>query len=118
MIQDVNLVELIQIFHFFVWESLKQYKRPVAAITTTKYKKMKEIVLNGKFELIEVAGQPLSLISLPNGNLVCYMDNLVKLLDENLKEIKSVSTGGESFCALNKRNEIYVSVYQNHCIIK
>ena len=35
------------------------------------YKKMKETLLNGKFELIEVAGNPTSLISLQNGNFVC-----------------------------------------------
>ena len=52
------------------------------------YKKMKETLLNGKFELIEVAGQPVSLISLPNGNLVCGSTGSVKLLDETLKEIK------------------------------
>ena len=75
------------------------------------YKKMKETLLNGKFELIEVAGRPNSLISLPNGNLVCGAHGLVKLLDENIKEIKSVSTGGLSLgcCALNRRDEIYVS---------
>jgi len=73
--------------------------------------------LNRKFKLIEVAGQPTSLISLPNGNLVCGTDGSVKLLDENSKEIKSVSTGGESFCALNRRNEIYVSVQDKNCII-
>ena len=81
------------------------------------FKKMKETLLNRKFKLIEVAGQPTSLISLPNGNLVCGTDGSVKLLDENLKEIKSVSTGGRSFCAVNHRNEIYVSVPQKHCII-
>ena len=78
---------------------------------------MKETLLNGKFELVKVAGQPVSLISLPNGNLVCGTKDSVKLLDENFKEIKSVSTGGWSFCALNRRNEIYVSVWHNHCII-
>jgi len=36
---------------------------------------------------------------------------------ENLKEIKSFSTGGWSCCALNRRNEIYVSVGGKHCII-
>ena len=78
---------------------------------------MKETLLNWKFELIEVAGWPTSLICLPNGNLVCGTDDSVKLFDENLKEIKSVSTGGFSFCALSRRNEIYVSVYGKHCII-
>ena len=78
---------------------------------------MKETVLNGKFELIQVAGRPVSLISLPNGNLVCGTDDSVKLFDENFKEIKSVSTDGWSFCAFNHRNEIYVSVIHEHCII-
>ena len=78
---------------------------------------MKETLLNGKFELIEVAERPLSLISLPNGNLVCGTTDSVKLLDENFKEIKTVSTGAFSCCALNRRNEIYVSVSVKHCII-
>ena len=81
------------------------------------YKKMKETLLKGKFELIQVADYPLSLISLPSGNLVCSTDGSVKLLDENFKEIKSVSTGGFSCCALNHRNEIYMSDSSNHCII-
>ena len=75
---------------------------------------MKETILNAKFELIQVAGQPTSLISLPNGNLVCDTN---ENLDENFNEIKSVSTGGYSCCASNRRNEIYVSVHQKHCII-
>ena len=54
---------------------------------------------------------------MPNGNLVRGTNDSVKLCDENLKEIKSVSTGGWSCCALNRRNEIYVSVYKKHCII-
>ena len=78
---------------------------------------MKKTLLNWKFELIEVAGRPTSLISLPNGNLVCGTNDSVKLLDENFKEIKSVSTGGSSYCALNRRNEIYVSVWSQHYII-
>ena len=82
-----------------------------------KYKKMTETLLNGKFELIQVAGYPESWISLPNGNLVCCTDDSVILLDEYLKEIKSVSTGGYSCCTLNHRNEIYVSVGLKHCII-
>ena len=80
------------------------------------YIKMKETLLNGKFKLIEIIGHPTSLISLQNGNFVCGTGGSVKLLDENFKEIKSVSTGGYSFCALNHRNEIYVSVYGKHCI--
>ena len=78
---------------------------------------VKETLLNGKFGLIEVAGRPSSLISLPTGNLVCCTDDSVKLLDENLKEIISVSTGGTSFCASSRRNEKYVSVSGKHCII-
>ena len=78
---------------------------------------MKQTLLNAKFELIEVDGQPTSLISLPNGNLVCGTTDSVKLLDENLKEIKSVTTGGWGFCAFNRRNEIYVTVDYKNCII-
>ena len=75
----------------------------------TKQYRYKIFFLNGKFELSEVAGQPSSLISLPNGNLVYGTNDSVKLLDENFKEIKSVSTGGLSCFALNRRSEIYVS---------
>ena len=50
---------------------------------------MKETLLNGTFELIQIAGGPASLISLPNGNLLCGTTDSVKLLDKNLKEIKS-----------------------------
>ena len=82
-----------------------------------RYKKMKETFLNGKFELIEEAGKPVSLFSLPNGDLICGTADSVKLLDENFKETKSVLTGGFSFCALNHRNEIYVSVFGKHCFI-
>jgi len=45
----------------------------------------------------------------------------VTLLDENFKEIKSVSSLFYrycfKYCALNKRNEIYVSVHQKNCNI-
>ena len=75
---------------------------------------MKETLLNGKFELIEVAGRPVSLISLPKGNLVCGTCDSVRLLDETFKE---VSTGAFSFCDFNHKNEIYVSVSLKHCII-
>ena len=49
---------------------------------------------------------------MPNGNLVCGTLDAVKLLlDENFEEIKGVLIEGEmGFCALNRRNEIYVSV--------
>ena len=36
---------------------------------------MKETLLNGKFELIEVVRRSASLISLPNGNFVCCIDD-------------------------------------------
>ena len=68
--------------------------------------KIKETLLNGKFELIQVPAKPLSLISWPNANLVYGTWGSVKLLDENLKEIKSVATCGYSFCGSNRRNEI------------
>ena len=73
--------------------------------------------MNGKFELIQLAGKPTSLISFPDGNIVCCTLDSVKLLDETFKEIKSVSTGGATFCALRRRNELYVSDNQKHCII-
>ena len=45
------------------------------------YKKMKETLLNGKFELFKVPGYPTALISLPNGNLVCGTYGSVILLN-------------------------------------
>ena len=79
--------------------------------------KIRHTLLNGKFETIHLAWQPSSLISLPNGNLVCGTNLSVMLLDANLREIKNIATGGFSFCALNHRNEINVSVHHKHCII-
>ena len=72
--------------------------------------------MNGKIETIQLPyNGGVSLIELENGNLVYGAFGKVFLLNENFQEIKSVSTGGLSFCALNSRNEIYVSV--KHCII-
>jgi len=85
---------------------------------SNKYKmnKMKRVLLNGKIETIQLAANGVSLITLPNGNLVYGTGNgKVFLLNENFQEIKSVSTGGHSICALNSRIEIYVSDY--YCII-
>ena len=87
------------------------------ALAKYRCKKMKETLLNGRFELISISGRPLSLISLPNGNFVCGTDDSVKLLDENFKEIKSVLTVRQNYCALNHRKEIYVSDHYKSCII-
>ena len=55
-------------------------------LTKYKFNKMKETLLNGKFEFfIERVSSPLSLIVLPNGNLVCGTECTVKLLNEELK---------------------------------
>ena len=89
------------------FEGLAAYKR----------NKMKRVLLNGKIETIQLPGYGVSLIALPNGNLVYGTLKKVFLLNENFQEIKSVSTGGHSFCAVNHRNEIYVSDHRNHCII-
>ena len=64
--------------------------------------------MNGKIETIQLAADGISLIALPNGNLVYGTCKKVFLLNENFQEIKSVSTRGDSFCALNHINEIYV----------
>ena len=53
----------------------------------SKRSKIKETLLNGKFETIEVYGNPTSLISLPNGNLVYGTGHSLILFYENLKEI-------------------------------
>ena len=82
-----------------------------------KRSKIKNLLLNGNFKTIPIEGYPLSLIDLPNGQFVSGTDDSVILLNENLQSIKKVWTGGNSFCALSRRNEIYVSVYQRHCII-
>ena len=81
-----------------------------------KRSKIKEILLNGNFETIPIKENLVSLIDLPNGNLVCGTDESVILFSENLENIKSFSTGGSSYCAINRRNEIYVSVCGQHCI--
>ena len=73
--------------------------------------------MNGNIETIQLSSEcGVSLIALPNGNLVYGTWKKEFLLDENVQEIKSVDTGGLSFCAFNYRNEIYVSV-RNHFII-
>ena len=83
-----------------------------------KINKMKRVLLNGKTETIQLPSNcGVSLIALPNGNLVYGTFGKVFLLNENFQEIKSVETGGYSFCSLNHRNEIYVLVHQKHCII-
>ena len=84
-----------------------------------KYKlnKIKPNLINGKFEAIKLDSCPTSLMVLTNGNLVCSINESLILLNENLQKIKSASTGGYSLCALNRRNEIYASVYIKNCII-
>ena len=82
-----------------------------------KMNKLKRVLFNGKIETIQLAANGVSLIALPNGNLVYGTDGKVFLLNENFQEIKSVSTGGWSCCALSRRNEIYVSDSVNDCII-
>ncbi len=79
-----------------------------------KFNKIKKTLLKGIYELIQLADRGVSLISLPNSNLVFGTESLVKLIDENFKEINSVTVGNLKCCALNHRNEIYVSDgYQN-----
>jgi hypothetical protein len=47
---------------------------------------------------------------LPNDNLgVGTKDNSLIITDENFKEINNVTVGKLEYCALNHRNEIYVS---------
>ena len=79
--------------------------------------KMKRVLLNGKIETIQLPPYGVSLIALPNGNLVYGTYQKVFILNENFQEIKSVETDGWSFCGLNHRNEIYVSDHSKHCII-
>ena len=80
--------------------------------------KMKKILMNARIESIQLPTTcGVSLIALPNGNVVYGTYRKVFLLNENnFQEIKRVSTGGDSFCALNSRNDICVSVHHEHCI--
>ena len=73
-------------------------------------------LLNGKFEIIPIGGQPASLIILPNGNLVCSTYPSVMLLNESFEHIEIISPGG-NYCAVNCRNEIYVSIFEKNCIL-
>ena len=82
-----------------------------------KMNKLKKVLMNEKIETIQLPLFGVSITALPNGNLVYRTFMQVVLLNENVKEIKSVSTSGESCCALNYRNEIYVSDYSEDCII-
>ena len=55
--------------------------------------KMKRLLLNGKIETIQLPSDGgISLIALPNGNLVYGTWQKVFLLNENFQEIKSIST--------------------------
>ena len=68
--------------------------------------------MNGKIETIKLPEKyGVSLMSLPNGNLVYGTYGKVFLLNRNFKKIKSVKTSGDSFCAFNQRNEIYHNIY-------
>ena len=79
--------------------------------------KMKRILMDARIETIQLPTKyGFSLIALPNGNLVYGSYGEVFLLNENFQEIKSVSSNGDSFCALNSRNEICVTVLHGHCI--
>ena len=86
-------------------------------LTTYKMIKIKRILMNGKIETIQLSNESISLIALPNGNLVYSTNGKVFLLNENLQEKESISTVRLSFCALNHRNEIYVSERWKNCII-
>ena len=74
-----------------------------------KFDRIKES-LNGNLEFIPIVEAPISLLVLPNHNLVCSTIRSIILFNDKLQEIKNISTKGKSFCALNRRNGIYVSV--------
>ena len=50
--------------------------------------------MNGKIETIQIPSYVLSLIALPDGNIVYGTLNKVFLLNENFQKIKSVSKDG------------------------
>ena len=80
---------------------------------------MKRILMDARIETIQLpTNYGFSLIALPNGNLVYGSYGEVFLLNENFQEIKSVSSNGDSFCALNSRNDICVTVHHEHCILR
>ena len=78
--------------------------------------------MNGKFENIPLQGNQnsrsydVSVVSLPNGNLVYSASNMLKLIDENLKIIKSIDVRGVSRLASNRKNQVNFSCYQEECI--
>ncbi len=78
--------------------------------------------MNGKFENIPLKGNQnsrsydVSVVSLPNGNLVYSASNMLKLIDENLKIIKSIDVRGVSRLASNRKNQVYFSCYQEECV--
>ena len=78
---------------------------------------MIRVLTNVKIEMIQLPSEGVSLIALPNDYLVYGTFKQVYLLNENFQELISVSTGGFNYCALNHRNEIYVSDQSKHCII-
>lgn len=92
-----------------------------------KFNKIKETILNGKFENIPLEGNRImnqnthpygiSVVGLPNGNLVYSSCNTLKLVDANFKIIKSIDVGGEGSLALNRRNQVYFSCYGQKCIL-
>jgi hypothetical protein len=92
-----------------------------------KFNKIKETILNGKFENIPLEGNRkgayinapygVTVVFLPNGNLVYSASNMIKLTDENFQIIKSIDVGGEGFLALSRRNQIYFCCFQESCIL-
>ena len=67
-------------------------------LTAYKMNKLERVLMNGKIETIQVAANSfrlircgVSLVALPNGNLVYSNHQKVFLLNENLQEIKTVS---------------------------
>jgi hypothetical protein len=88
-----------------------------------KFNKIKETILNGKFENIPLQGNEnsrtydVSVVSFPNGNLVYSATRMLKLIDENSKIIKSIYVKGEGSLALNRRNQVYFSCPENKCIL-
>jgi hypothetical protein len=77
--------------------------------TKLNFNKIKKTLFKGKYKSIKLEHVGDFLIALANGDLVFGVSFSLMLIEENFKEIRKVTVGNVDSCALNHRNEIYVS---------